>query len=258
MLLLSSLGCSSAPPAKYADGEHRLGTLVLYNLQVRRPVGPGADPSAEQGEPGWKSDPLPDARLDCKPATSLFVSVSAPRLRSCLESLQKKQSSVEYALKREVQPIFALEDEAKAPPCLKELIPRLPVPREIVFQAEEEKELRCFTSRLDLDAEKVFGVKLPFNRYRLKLEFPLARVPSRDRDIVHLLMSWVITPFFRQDPREIVARPVPEAICARCFEGSRLYKPWEVPGYWPEILEIPETHPADESPDAVEFHAPQN
>ncbi|HUP58595.1 MAG TPA: hypothetical protein VM598_14145, partial [Bdellovibrionota bacterium] len=76
---------------------------------------------------------------------------------------------------------------------------------------------------------------------------PLAKVPARDRDVLLLLSSWVITPFFRQDPREIVARPVTEAVCARCFEGSTLYKRWEVPGYWPEAALPPEEHPADES-----------
>ncbi|HUP57964.1 MAG TPA: hypothetical protein VM598_10965, partial [Bdellovibrionota bacterium] len=140
VLLPVFAACSSAPPARYPDGEHRLTSLILYNLQVRRPVGAGADPKAERGEPGWKSDPPPDAKLDCKPASELFASVDAPRLRKCLESLKKGPLSVEYVLRREVQPDFALEDEAKAPACLRELIPRLPVPREIVFQAEEEKE----------------------------------------------------------------------------------------------------------------------
>jgi hypothetical protein len=233
-ILTLAAACSGGPPSAYPHGEHHIQSLILYNLQARRPVGASADPKAEPGEREEFSQPKPDARLDCQPIRQLLSAMNPKAIRACLQSLDKGQRTVEYTLRREIQPYFALDLEDKGiPQCLKDRLPRIPVPREIVFQAPEEQSLRCYASALDLEKEKVLGVKIPFKGYHLKLDFPGQPIPKEDGDLLLLIATWSLTPFFDPATREIVAKLVPETACRRCFTGSSYFTLEDAPGFWP-------------------------
>lgn len=152
ILVLASLAACSS-------GEKKTETLVsgLYypTLHARRPPGRPADPNAFGDEPAAHSDPLPNARFDCMPFHDLFKDVPLARLRACLASANERLAPppgqktgvypvARYRFLREPAPALELvipnpsedvEDARRHPACLDAVLPRILVPREIVYQS---------------------------------------------------------------------------------------------------------------------------
>lgn len=231
-LLAGATGCSSGPSGRY---QHAIHHLALDNVQFRRPPVESATDSVDPDEEGYRTTPMPSARLGCQNRHEFFANLDFGKVGNCLNSIKEEYRAF-YRLERDIQPKLVLEDPEKAPQCLRELLPELPVPREIVFQTDEEAEnpLSCYASRLDLSADRFLGIPNPLKHTYVQVGFPLispdlAATPART---VNFLASWVLTPFF-SDTRELSAKVVPNVVCRACMGDMGLLKPEDRPVYWP-------------------------
>ncbi|MCM2276650.1 MAG: hypothetical protein NDJ89_01070 [Oligoflexia bacterium] len=235
LVALLLAGCASGEKREREAGWHRLHKLVLENLRIRRPAGPGADPGVGPGGMGYTSRPLPDAKFDCQPASELFRGMPLDAARECLASIST-EVHVSYRLRLEAVPYWELEKPELAPGCLVERLGRIPVPREIVFQSRESGRLECYASRLELEADelRMLGVKWPLKATRLRLGFPLAP-EELQLEGSSLLVSWSLRPFFQGSREEILSKVVPELLCAACIGRENLLSPLgPPPRHWPE------------------------
>ncbi len=217
----SSLTSCSAVPVN----THFVSKMFPSTLRVRRPGGAGADPVAGPGGADYKSAPLPNAQLDCESASSLLRNLHVSKLRECLNSSQPPQN-VSYRLRREAAPYLELLDAEKAPVCLRRELPRIPVPREILFQAQnEEGALECFSARLTLELDQKMGFRLPIEKWALQLTVPYQPPIASDSELEREFQSWVLTPIWSAGSENgIPAQIVPDAICKRCLGESVFLK----------------------------------
>lgn len=238
------LGCSSTPST-----ERVLSDFAPETLRIRRPEGAGADPKAEPGMPEYEAQKKPNAKFDCQYPHELFMGVSMLEIRSCLNELYaetKKTSKpieVLYRLKR--GPVSHLEldglNDADFKSCLKQALPKISVPREIMYQGYEVKgkdqKILCYASRMNIEANQWMGLELPMAKWALKLSIPLPSAPdappATDDELQRTLVTWALTPF-RDESGHFRAKIVPDAICRQCLgEKGMLKKPVEDAFFWP-------------------------
>jgi hypothetical protein len=228
---ISGPSCASKPAS-----ERSISRLIPQTLRVRRPEGPGADPQAGPGGEDYLSRPLPNERLDCEKIAGLYRGMDLQPVRACLQSVQKPYIA-SYRLRREAVPFLELEvDEKTTPPCLREKLPRIPVPREILYQSTDEGELGCYSTRLDIEADEIFKVKLPKDKVALTLSLPLRSVPAEDKGLIELMGTWSLAPLWNPDGHRLTARVVPSVICRQCLgekEMLRKLDPDAPPVLWP-------------------------
>ncbi len=215
----------------------RIKKLVPYTMKVRRPPGEGADPKVGPGGEDYSSKPLPDARFDCQSPAWLFSEMPLDKIRSCLAGI-KEPIELHYRLERYASPFLklAIKDPEATPACLIEVLGKIPVPREIVFQSNEEGRLECYSSRLNVAANQKSGVRLPTHRLDVvvNLPLPLESMPADDHKTMMLLLSWALSPYWDKDPPSLEAHLMPEAICNVCLgEKEKLKQSDPVQELWP-------------------------
>lgn len=225
------LGCASTPV-----NEHFVRRLIPNQIRVRRPLTLGADPWAGPGGTDFRSEVLPTPQFDCELPATLFKSLMTAKIKECLLSL-KEQTSVVYHLKRSVAPSFILDSELDSPACIKEYLPQIPIPREIIYQAPTDssenarRNLNCYSTRLDLEANEWMGARLPTHRVDLKVWFPLPSPPKSDEELFRYLVTWAITPLWNEQSQGLKAKVLPNHLCKKCI-GE---KEWLM-GNEPEII----------------------
>ena len=219
---LSLLGSCTTPP----KNQRSIGQVWPDQLRVRRPVSAGAAADIEPGGVDYTSRPLPNEKLDCETYESLFQKLDVKSLRQCFET-QTEVHDLDYLLVRKPVPEMELTDHEKAPKCIQTLLMTIPVPREIIFRAEEPTDAkpRCWSSRLNIEADEVFGLKLPSAALSVHIALPLLPVPKDDAEVVRLLGSWALTPFFRDLPGgahgRLRSQIVPDRLCDQCMGRPR-------------------------------------
>ncbi|HAR43228.1 MAG TPA: hypothetical protein DCS07_11470 [Bdellovibrionales bacterium] len=218
-MLLSAIGlgaCSSTNKSNQNTAVKMIHQLVPYSLHVRRPAVPGADPNVGPGGPDYQTQPLPNERFDCEPYSDLLKEISIDGLRACLSTM-KSEAVVTYQMKRPPAPFYELQKGENVPPCLLQELPKIPLPREVVFESNEEGFMGCYSSRLDLEADELLWVKVPKARTVLNLTLPTAFAKARtDEEVRLLFLSWMLTPFY-DSQRFIPSRVVPDVLCTRCI-----------------------------------------
>jgi hypothetical protein len=165
---------------------------------------------------------IPNHHLDCESIPWLFQDLDSTKIRNCLANV-RDPLEITFQLKRESVPYLELQDPDDAPDCLRTSLHYIPVPREIFFVSVEESGAPlCYSSRIDLEKEEVLGIKLPIAKEGVKVVFPLSSPPQTDEELIRLLASWAITPFWSmdEDHPQIISKFVPESICRACF-GER-------------------------------------
>jgi len=230
-MLAGTGACKSAP--KYEQSLHE---IVLHNLHYRRPEGRSAQLVAEPGDEEYESKPRPDDKLDCRPYPELFQAIQLQSLRDCLASLKPTETApiVRYRLVRETQPYLAIQEPETAPLCLKQVLPRIPLPREIVYQAKHNGTVSCYSSRLNLSVDEMFGYKVPTHRYEVVLRPPISNVPKTDDETRLLLLTWAIQPFLDEEQHVFKAYLLPEQLCGKCMTGSKRFTDLDtLPPQWP-------------------------
>ena len=226
--------CSSNPRSI-----HAVRKIIPSTLRVRRPHGAGADPEVGPGGADYKSAPLPNAQLDCESVNFLLSKLHVAALRTCLKSIKDKQS-VTYRLRREAEPYLELRDFEKAPDCLRQELPRIPVPREIFFQARNEQgALECYSARLPLEVDQKMGFRLPIERWALRLEFPFQVELKTDSEFERVFAAWALTPMWSAGSgKGLAAKVVTTPLCKQCLGEAVFLK--ELPSepealpMWPE------------------------
>ncbi len=235
LLLTQFVSCKSAEVH-----EHEVRKLIPQTLRIRRPLVPGADPKASPGGPDYRSQPLPNSKFDCEAPRKIAEGLPLAAIRSCVTSLSIKKSvdaellSVVYKLVRDPVPHLQLQDLEEVPPCLVQTLPKIPVPREIFYQAEslgdvtpETRRLDCFASRLDIEADQWMGFKLPIAKLGVRVTFPpqnFDRAPDDDDEMRRLIMTWALTPFWDSSTASFRAKVVPDTICRTCLGQSSMKK----------------------------------
>ncbi len=282
-LALSSLsvaaGCAlfggGHPEGANPENEHWLRQLVVHTIHVRRPEGTPVDLKAYPWDAGYRASPRPDARFNCAPMGAMSAGFDLAAVRSCLKSIQPG-TSVTYKLVRGPRPELLLEgipepkpspspepapspgsspkpspspEPPPVPPCLVKVLPRVPVPREIVYQSAEEGRIMCYSSRVEdstgLGADLVEAFST--NRVVLRLNFPVWPMPDSDLKTAQWLVSLSLSPFLRE--QGILGRILPDSQCQACLGEEVFVKPWEpVPLTWPHGTVPQGTLPQDLPP----------
>lgn len=157
----------------------------------------------------------------CRSPAQAWAGFDLQGAGECLRQVHPP-ARLRYRLRRREEPYLELQRPAQAPACVRERLARLPVPREIVFQAFEEARLGCYVTELDLRADEWLGAKVPFRgRWELEIRLPLSPPPADEAAALRLLTAWTISPLWKAEgtgaPRVQV---VPDAVCRRCL-GER-------------------------------------
>lgn len=253
--VLCATACSSAPKQ-----ETVLKGMYLPTLHVRRPPGAPADPLAYTFEKGYRSDPLPDARLDCAPADTLFKDIALARVRECLKQLneplprknpdpkQKEETlypQLHYRFVREPQPSLELvvpdstkdpDDARRVPACIRQVLPQILVPREVVYQSAASPEERpvCYVSRVSVEKEMAFWL-FETHKIALKVDFPISPLPASDEEVRALLKAWALAPLWEDpsEPRVLHGKILPDPACGRCMADHLIHPLDPRPPLWP-------------------------
>lgn len=228
-VLLSCAGPKARPlPVKH---------IVLNSLHFRRPENIGASVKAVPGDSDYLSQPLPDAVFDCKPFQDLFKDVNLAALRGCLWHIKSSASNphLTYRLKREVKPFIELYDpDNTAPVCIKKLLKTISVPREIFFQSDDfNGEVGCYSARIPLSDEEMLRIPSRLHRFEVAVSLPPDPIPMNDEEMVHLLGTWVLLPFWDGNGKDLLSLVVPEQLCRKCMGEKNLIKKGEtLPETW--------------------------
>jgi hypothetical protein len=236
-------GCSSAPK----KDQHALHHILLHNLHYRRTETVGADPAAHWGDWEFQSHPLPNSTFDCQPLNSLFNGLLLTPVRGCLSQLNSEKEwkvkdgqeevsvkkELNYILHRETAPFLELEKAEKTPECIRTLLSKIPVPREIFFQSNDEGKLGCYNSRIPI-VQQELGIQAALHHLRVKIAFPLESLPQTDEETLMLLATWAIIPYWDSDKKSILSKAVPSEICSKCIGERNLYHELDsLPPQWP-------------------------
>lgn len=222
LVALALLSCTTGPKRELF--ENRTDQILPLEIHIRRPPGMSANPNAEPEDDDWTSDPLPDARLDCRPVESLNEEpIDFKLLRACLDSVIT-ESVAEYHIEGKAQPEAALDPEdQEVPRCLRAALPKFSIPREIFFLAPRagapKDRIDCYAARLPVEKSDFMGL-FEYGGYTasLMLRFPVGKVPRDDDEMKRMLTAWRLTPFFWLEDRErVVAKLVPMNLCKECM-----------------------------------------
>lgn len=186
-------------------------------IRIRRPVHLGA-PKQVEGE-GSHVD-LP-SRFGCEKPEVLWKDLELKAFQACLSTL-KKQIAVKYQLMLKAQPELVLVSEEETPACLKESLPKIPVPREFFFTLKEGQKRECYATGLRVDPESLRGSESYKEETVLNLILPIDPPPQNQKEFQSLVLGWSLTPFYWQkEDRRFISKYVPEGICQICFgEGE--------------------------------------
>jgi hypothetical protein len=160
-------------------------------------------------------------------------------LRQCLKGIQEK-GFVTYRLVRDFQPKLEIKEEDDTPACLLRLLPTIPVPREIVFQSPDLGTIQCFSSRLNIEADRVVGFRLPVAKAGLLISFPIRTELDSDEAVYRLVLAWALTPLWNdgsfglEEKGKLQAQVMPDRLCKTCVgEKDFITDPETFEPLWP-------------------------
>ena len=198
---------------------HTIHTIFPSTLRARRPEGAGASPREEPDGIDYRSIHPPSENFDCEVLATLFRDLKLNETRKCLGELSKSEVPVRviYELERDFAPYLKLVSDESTPACLKEQLPKIPVPREIFFQSNEDGNLNCYSARLNIEANKPLDVRLPIHGFQLRLDFPVEYPFQSDAELIRLLGAWALSPIWNLQNKSVNAKLVPDALCQKCL-----------------------------------------
>ncbi|MGZ6369726.1 MAG: hypothetical protein ACXWPM_03215 [Bdellovibrionota bacterium] len=218
MPLAASLACSSSRARL-----HETGKIFIYNVHYRRTAEHPAAPRAQPGDEEWQTKTAPNAKNDCEPLKNLFTEVDLAAVRACVATLNqsKKGMEVVYILRRQPAPYLEPWEPELTPDCLKSSLSKIPVPRELIYQAKENGLMSCYSARVDIEADEIYGNKVPGHYFKVKLAFPSdEEAPKTDYETRMLLVRWALTPLVDPERDAFMGKVVPDGFCRTCFGGA--------------------------------------
>lgn len=238
LVLLLCGNCSSATRRE----KHSVTKLSLYNLHFRNLSGEGASPIGLPGKPDFQSVPKPNDRFDCEPYSNLFKGVDLLATRECLKSATSSGSlDFDFQLIRDTPtPFMEIKEDKKVqlPECVRQRLSKLTVPREIVFQSNDGGVLGCYSSNLALSLEGGLGQGQRFYAISIHIHVSPEEVPPSGEEMLLLLKTWSLAPYFGLDQQKITSKYFPEAFCRKCMGVQNLLHRSDIlPLAWPQHKE---------------------
>ena len=245
--------CATETKNTYAI--RQLAPALLY---VRRPLSVPASASASPGGYDYSGHPAPAGKMDCQETRSLAAGFDLRAFRSCIAEVNKagEKPRFRFRLQRVDQPYLELRNPDDAPECIRKLLSKIPVPREIFYQAlppvlpsrqagagtavagrDTGPYYDCFAASVDLEADEIMGSKVHMAKWELEIQFPLKSLALRtDEEALRLYLGWAIMPFFGKEKGEwnVPSKFVPFHICKMCMDEARMLKTGDpLPLLWP-------------------------
>ena len=189
--------------------------------------------------------------FDCQKSEDFFSGLDLAAIRKCftaLEALKPDEDKItlDWKLDKSEQPELVLRNPEDAPACIRETLPKIPFPREMVFLTGElGMPSECFSSRIALESGDLLGWEVPSSRVRLRVSFPLSKKFPENRDIERLLRSWILSVFrtANGENTRFHGRFLPTRYCLRCLgipdatdQGPSRLPPVEQ--LWPTTLDV--------------------
>lgn len=252
-MAVGMVACASGP----TKNTYSVRQIAPANLYVRRPLSIPADAHAGPGGTEYVSHPMPGTKMDCREARSLAEGLPLKALRACIAEVNQKgeKPKFRFRLQRVAQPYLELQSPDDAPECIRTLLGKIPVPREIFYQSLPTKlparqagdpdmpnrdtgpYYDCYAASIDLEADEIMGVKVAKAKWDLEVAFPLKRVVMRtDEEVLRLYLGWAVMPFFSEEKGEFIvpSKFVPAHICRLCMDEMRMLKTGDpLPLLWP-------------------------
>jgi hypothetical protein len=157
----------------------------------------------------------------CQSSTEFLQGLDFSEIHQCLAGV-KESVKLSFVLDRKSEnPEFVLKEGEKTPGCVKAVLSKIPVPREIFFQAED---LDCYASGLGMEKGSV----------QIDVELPIVTLFRNADDARNLVLSWVMTSFWNEQRSAILAKPFPEALCHECLGEDHWIRSLKPPrAFWP-------------------------
>jgi hypothetical protein len=178
--------------------------------------------------------------LKCILPRVLWADLLAPEksqsLITCLNSLKE---TANYIYVPQTEPVLAVDPLQKKPDlCIYQLLPSLPLPREIYFlgQARGTDEQAVYSMSFDTKANEVEDAKVRSARFETELKFPLRTKLQTAQDL-QIWFTTLVFSLFRDEEKQWRASSVTENVTHHCFGDDSLFldkQTGKIPAvFWP-------------------------
>jgi hypothetical protein len=164
--------------------------------------------------------------LQCTLPSALWADLLTPEksqsLITCLNSLKE---TANYIYVPQMEPVLAVDPLQKNPDlCIYQLLPSLPLPREIYFlgQARGKTDQAVYSMSFDTKANEVADAKVRSSRFETELKFPMRAKLQTTQDL-RIWLTTLVLSLFRDDQKEWRASLVTENVTQKCFAGDSLF-----------------------------------
>ena len=183
----------------------------------------------------------PTQDFSCGSYSALYAdSFAEPKLTETLKCLNSiKDGSVVYSYQMEPAPRLVFKEASKNAQCMKDVFPEMKIPKELYFVAKSEvrSEWECYAVNLNVMSGEFADIKIPWDRYKLEIKFPLSRELKKPVDLQIWLMVNLLESMKAEMGGTLKGSMVPERVCQQCYRNT----PWwqdQVkdklpPIYWP-------------------------
>lgn len=211
-LVVSCSGPQKPKPQTPHSDPVLVEALSLHLIKIRRPLGTMPDPKSGPGGLDYKSSEEPSKNWDCKSIEKLFAGMNPTYNRAEISKCGESLTGIrEYVLQRSPRPVLKLIP-VDQPSCLDKWMPVIPLPREIVYFSSKAE---CMTTRIDVEADRILGFKLPIRQSMIKVKFPIEPTSL-------WVESIVLTTFWNPELKGFASYPMSQKLCMQCMDMPKL------------------------------------
>jgi len=238
VLLLLFAGCSRSYMVKTNSTKAVIEQVNVMAVEYFRP---------DYDPPDHDDFKNKDRELKCQLPQELWADIlkNEKEALECLNSI-KEESKAVYFYVPATQPYLELDvEEEKNPKCLKQELPKIPLPREIYYLAKKKsadpdnEPQECYSSSFSTKTNQLFKTEISFLKKKIVIPFPLDRHLKNARD----LSMWLLVNTFsilksdEQAGGHLIATVVPDGVCRPCFKNDALFEDKSAgrlkPVFWP-------------------------
>ncbi len=221
LLFLFAQSCSHSYVQKAKKNSIAIRSVNLLAVAYHRPD----YPPAREDDFSRK-----DRKLECSLSADFWKEITDQHqsVNSCLNDAGFV--GLTYRLVMETLPYLEVDqNEKKNPDCVKKLLPKIPLPREIYFLGTEalpdpnnRSRMGCYSVGFNVLSGLVFSTHSPTKVNRIL--FPaLADRPLKSKQDLQLWLMTTVFSILKADEQaqgKLWALPVPDAVCRSCFQAD--------------------------------------
>lgn len=223
LLFFSIISCTRSYMVKTDYTKMHVGQVDILAVAYHRP----------NYSPSERDDfKVKNRELDCQLPQELWKDQmkDQEKVRECLNSIEN--GKITYFFVPETQPYLELDQEEETnPKCLKEILPKIPLPREIYYlglqdgKNADEDILECFSSSFSVSTNQIMMTPTRFLKKKIQIPFPLDRSLKSARDVSIWLMVTTFTILKSDDKAggQLWGSQVPDSLCRTCFKNDALF-----------------------------------